>query len=362
MNININIGAILAKAWKITWKFKVLWIFGILAGCGASNRGNFNNSFNSGSSGNNPGNLGRGNLPEPLRRFLDMDWQQAIASFLSQYWIIIAIAVLLLCIIWFVVYFLAAMGKTGLIKGAHKADLGAEKLGFGELWHESLPYFWRLFGLSLLVGLPIFILVVILLVVFVGALAGFLANGRSGADGAAVGGMFAALGVFIPAICCLGIASIFIGMIVEQAKIAMVIENLGVLESLSRGWNVFKRNFLTIIIVSIILAVISGIIGFVIAIPLLLAVLPAFLSFFMLASKSANTAAAFAPLVFAGICFIAYLPVLLVLRGIEQTYTQSALTLTYLRLTTPAPELPLPEPLMSDTPPLDPPAQPLNAQ
>jgi len=45
-------------------------------------------------------------------------------------------------------------------------------------------------------------------------------------------------------------------------------------------------------------------------------------------------------LAIAGVCFVAYLPVLLVLRGIAQTYIQSALTLTYLRLTAPAPESP----------------------
>ena len=45
MNININMGEVLTKAWQITWKFKVLWIFGILAGCGENNRASFNNSF-----------------------------------------------------------------------------------------------------------------------------------------------------------------------------------------------------------------------------------------------------------------------------------------------------------------------------
>jgi hypothetical protein len=29
----MNIGEVLSRAWKITWKYKVLWIFGILAGC-----------------------------------------------------------------------------------------------------------------------------------------------------------------------------------------------------------------------------------------------------------------------------------------------------------------------------------------
>lgn len=336
MNISINISEVLLKAWKITWKFKVLWLFGILASFGSS-RGNFNGGSNGGG-GRNTGNFNNGDLPEPFKQFQNMNWQESIGSFLSQYGIIILIVISLLCVLSFFFYFLGVMGKTALIKGAHKADLGAEKLGFGELWGESLRYFWRMLGLSLLVSVPIFIVVVILLVVLFVGVVGFAGNGES--SGAAVGGLLAALAVFIPAICCLGIVSIFVNLIVEQAKNALVIEDLGVIESLRRGWNIFRRSFLTIILISILLYVISIVVSFIVAIPMLLALAPALASIFMLATKSADTAVALAPLALAGICFVAYLPVLLILQGVEQTYNQSALTLTYLRLTAPAAESP----------------------
>ena len=29
----MDYGEVLSKAWKIVWKFKILWIFGILASC-----------------------------------------------------------------------------------------------------------------------------------------------------------------------------------------------------------------------------------------------------------------------------------------------------------------------------------------
>jgi hypothetical protein len=150
--------------------------------------------------------------------------------------------------------------------------------------------------------------------------------------------VFGALGIFIPAICCLGLAAIFVNMIVEQAKNAMVIKDLGVMESLRQGWAVFRGNFLTIILMSIILGVLAGIVGFVIALPLLLAVIPAVMGVIMVgATDSPNIGAALAPLALAGLCFLAYLPILFFLRGIVLAYTQSALTLTYLRLTAPAP-------------------------
>jgi len=340
MNISIDIGEILTKAWKITWKFKVLWIFGILAGC-ASNRSSFNTNFNNGSNSRLPQDWN--NLPEPFRSFQNMNPQEVIRSFLNQYWGIIAVVIALLCVLWFLVYFFGLMGKTGLIKGAHKADTGADRLSFGELWNESLPYFWRMFGLSLLVGLPFFIIIMIVLVVFLASVFGVIfTNGATG--GAALAKIFVALGIFIPAMCCIGIVSGIVGMIVEQARNAMVIEDTGVLEGLRRGWGVFKRNFLTIFLISVILWVLSVIVGLIIAIPLLLALAPALGSIFL-----ARSSAALIPLAIAGICCLAYLPVLLVAGGIFETYMQSTLTLTYLRLTAPAPATPTAPPVSLET-------------
>ena len=34
MTKQFDFGTILSRAWQIIWKFKVMWIFGILAGCG----------------------------------------------------------------------------------------------------------------------------------------------------------------------------------------------------------------------------------------------------------------------------------------------------------------------------------------
>jgi len=41
-------------------------------------------------------------------------------------------------------------------------------MGFGELWSESQPYFWRVFGLSFLIGLAF--LVILLPIVAIGIL------------------------------------------------------------------------------------------------------------------------------------------------------------------------------------------------
>ncbi len=59
---------------------------------------------------------------------------------------------------------LGTIGRVGLIRGAMKAEQGAQRLTFGELWRDGLKYFWRVFGLNLLVGVVIFIAVLALFV------------------------------------------------------------------------------------------------------------------------------------------------------------------------------------------------------
>lgn len=351
MNISIDMGEVLTKAWKIIWKFKVLWIFGILAGC-ASNSGNsFNNGFsnNFGNGGAGGGNGGNGRIPDFFKQFQNSHPEEAIRSFLNQYMLIIVISLLVLCILWLFLYFLGMMGKIGLIKGANKADAGAEKLTFGELWTESLPYFWRMLGLTLLIGLPFFILIVILLVIFFIGIFGFAASASGASNGVGVTGLFAALGIFIPAICCLSIARIIVEMVVEQARNAIVIEDKRVLESLGRGWDVFKRNFLTIILMAVILGVLGGIVGLIIAIPILVIVIPAVAGMVFLHTASSASTTTMLPLVVAGLCCLAYFPVLLIFSGIERSYIQSVWTLTYLRLTAAPPAAPATPPASAET-------------
>jgi len=41
----MDIGRILSRAWEILWKNKVLWIFGIFAGCASTSGGPGNASY-----------------------------------------------------------------------------------------------------------------------------------------------------------------------------------------------------------------------------------------------------------------------------------------------------------------------------
>ena len=137
--MNFNFGEVLTRAWQIVWKHKVLWIFGILAGCGRGGGG--------GSGGGQVRGSGDQPFP-PLEQFF-----QQIGQWIENNPWIVAVLILLVIVLVIVGIFLGTIGRISLIRGTYQADGGTERLNFGELFSESMPYFWRVFGLSLLIFL-----------------------------------------------------------------------------------------------------------------------------------------------------------------------------------------------------------------
>lgn len=297
--MTFNFGEVLTRAWQITWKYKVLWIFGILASCGQGGGGGGNgSSFDSGTSDFT--------VPPELRRFISQmesfgDWA------IDNWWIFIVIGLFGLLLILLNI-FLGTVGRIGLIKGSHAAELGAESLAFGELFSASMPYFWRVFGLSFLIGLGF--LVLLLPMILIGILTG--------------GVGFLCL---LPLICLLIPVGIAVSIILEQANRAIVLEDMGMLAGLKRGWEVSKANVGPVLVMALILFGISFVLGIIIALPIIIIIFPAVFAFALGEGQS------FTPLYIAGALFCLYAPVSLVLNGILSTFTQSAWTLTYMRLT-----------------------------
>ncbi len=316
--MNFNFGEVLTRAWQIIWKHKVLWIFGILASCGRGGGGN-SGGGNSGydvSSGQQP------DLPPEALR-----WLQTIEENLTT---ILVVMVALVCVFWIVTIFLSTIGKTGLIRGTAQVDGGAESLVFGELFSGSVPYFWRMFGLSLILGLPVFLIAMAIAVVFVG---GLIASGGNESGTLAV---LSLIPVMIGCFCLLFPIMLVLGVIFRQAENAVVLEDMGVIPAITRGWEVFKANLGPVILMAIILGVIGFVSGFVIAIPFFIIVFPAMLAYFAGGGDSN------APLILMGVCTCLFIPVALALQGIIVSYTESAWTLTYLRLTKPQGNEPVP--------------------
>jgi hypothetical protein len=295
----MDFGDVLSRAWQIIWKHKVLWIFGILASCGNANGspGNAQTSF-------------QGDVPPGMERFFDQfgrlaDWQIAV---------IIGIAILVILLLAALAIFLSTVGRIGIIKGTLRADQGEEQLVFGDLFGDSLPYFWRVFGLNLVVGLAGLLLGLILLVPF--ALVTALTFGL-------------AILCLLPLICLFIPFFWLVGLVVEQANIAIIVEDVGIFDGLQAGWEIFKANLGPILVMGLILSLgvnLSG--GFIIGLPLALIFSPAIIAAVTGAERAFGSG-----LLITAICFVAFLPVLLILSGALRSYIESAWTLTYLRLT-----------------------------
>jgi len=295
--MSFNFGEVLTRAWQITWKYKVLWIFGILAGCAQGGGG--------GSSGGSGWRSGNGD------RFVPPDWQRTadqMAQWATENWWVLVVGFIAFLLLMALFIFLGTIGRIGLIQGTLQVEAGAGSLAFGPLFSQSTPFFWRVFGLAFLVGLVFFLLFVplVLLGIFTAGIA-FLC--------------------ILPLICVLIPVSIAVNLVLEQAYIAIVKENLGIVDGLRRGWDIARMNFGPVILMGLILFVITFVIGLVLAIPILVIVFPAVFAFAIGGAQSMT------PLLVAGLCFVLFLPVLLVARGILATFTGSAWTLTYLRLT-----------------------------
>jgi len=307
--MNFNFGEVLTRAWQIIWKHKVLWIFGILASCGQGGGGGNGGGGNTNFSTQGP------DLPPQMMR-----WFQAIGQNIQAY-IIIGIAII--CVIWIIVLFLSTVGKIGLIHGTSLADGNVESLIFGQLFSESMPYFWRVLGLTVILGLPIFVfaLAVALFVLF--AVVGIAGSGSGNGSLAALG----IIPIVIGCMCLLIPVMFVLKMVFRQAERAVVLEDMGVLPSLSRGWDIFRANLGPIIIMAIILAILGIVAGLIVAIPVFIVVFPTVFAFALGQGES------YTPLIFMGICLCVYIPIALVAQGIVTAYIESAWTLTYMRLT-----------------------------
>jgi len=313
----MDFGEVLTRAWKIIWKFKVLWIFGILSSCGQSGGGS------GGGGGGNAGvrfSGGDYNLPPGMRHFFD-----GVENFFEniQGWEIAALVIGFLLFILIIVLITSAIntvGRIGLVQGTLKAEDGAERMSFGELFSSGTPFFWRVFGLNILISLVMMVAVILFFLPFVGF--------------AALTAGFGLL-CLIPFICLFIPVIWLVGILIEQMNIAIIVEDLKIKGGILRGWEVFKGNIGYFLLMGLILGLGSAIISLFLVVPLIMVMIPAV--FGILGGTFSGSGFLLGGGIAAAVLgTLILLPIVIVLGGILQSYVKTAWTLTYLRLTKPA--------------------------
>ncbi len=295
----MDYGWVLKRAWEITWKFKGLWVLGILASC----------SGGGGGGGGGGGSSGTGYQFSGESDPRMLQFQRWIESIPSETWIAIAvIAGIAIFVLGLVALALGVIGQGGLIAGFNQAENNGT-VTLGEAFRIGKANFWRLVGVRI-----VFWLGGVLLAIALIAVVAMIAIGTMGIG----------LLCLLPLLCLLIPAGALVGVYVMLTQVALVTEGLGVSESFRRSWEVLKQNLGPIIVIGLILLFGSLVIGLVMALPLIAAVLPAAAGLAFGTDQSTTSG-----LVTAGLCLVVYLPLMIVANGILQTYVTGVWTLSF---------------------------------
>jgi hypothetical protein len=234
----MDYGKVLKRAWEITWRYKILWILGLLASLGQGGGGGGSSNY----------------------RFSSSDWEgwqvkpEITGAVIAAIVGVACLAILIGIALWVV----SVIARGGLIAGVQQVeDEGGTK--FGQAWRVGRKRFWTLFGINVLVAVP----VILMWLIFAGALAASIIGIVEGSEESnplaalGVGGIGCA-GLF----CCLAIIiSWLLSLIQTYAERAAVLEGLGWIDSFKRGWQVLKANVGPTLIFWVIFLVIGLVVG-----------------------------------------------------------------------------------------------------
>ena len=351
---------ILKRAWHILWSYKVLWIFGIIlaitaAGMGSGGGGT---SYTVGS-GDFQGRQFRDITPDEFRREFEdgfddfgRELENAIEDFEDLFGegirsstvdTIIAIGVGLL--IFFLVLFIVGrvaryVSETALIKMVDQYEETEERLTFRDGlrlgWSRTA---WRLFLINLVVNIPVVIAFGLLLFLALTPL--FLLG--TGVTAVGVVGTVGAIGLFFIWVLAAIAVSAALNLLKHFFRRACAIEDLGVIESIRRGYLVVRGNLKDVVLMWLIMIGIS--LGWtIVMIPVgllagLLALLVGGLAFFIFAGLGSLLASGVTPWIIAGVLalplfVLTFMVPMGFVGGLRETFVSSTWTLTYREATT----------------------------
>ncbi|MCQ3938288.1 MAG: hypothetical protein DPW18_14750 [Chloroflexi bacterium] len=214
--MNFDLGEILTRMWKIGWNHKTLWLWQMLPGVlMAVIMPVFILA--------NPGFLML--LPEPFNQYGDEPW--IMIAFVGMTFLLVIPSM-----------FLQVLVQLATTCGAVKVERGAEKIAFMELFRESLPYFWRVFGLYAIFAGG-------WMVIWVGFMAVFMAGSMLTMGLAAL--CFMPLFFLVVPVFLVGYS------ILELAQAAIVADDMPLMDAIAHGWALFRANVLGVVVLMLIL-------------------------------------------------------------------------------------------------------------
>lgn len=220
---------ILKRSWEILWRYRALWIFGILVALtagGSGGNGGTGYQFNG-------GDFSQGQSPFP-------GWEMPhigpeIVGTLIAIGVVIVVLILLLGVVFTIIRYIASVA---LIRMMDRYEETGEKVsvwqGFRLGWSRSA---WRLFLIDLVTGIPAILGALLLIALSLAPL--LLWTTHSNILGAA--GTVAAIGLFFLVILFIIIVFVALGVFKEFFWRTCILEGKGVIDSIRQGFAMVKR-------------------------------------------------------------------------------------------------------------------------
>jgi hypothetical protein len=239
----MDFGKLLSRSWEIVWNNKFLFVLGLLAALGSG-----------GGSGGGGGNFNFGDtdfaVPGEMVGRAELFW--------SQYGFLIIAAICFLLLIGIVIWLISLTAQAGLINAVDRIDEGFSS-SFGEAWAAGVSKLLSLVGLSLLLTVPF---------ILFGLIAAAVGFGAVATEGSAI---FAVMGVVIACLACfMALLAVFVQILYPFAQRAIVLENSGVIASISRGWHVMRENVgdaVILIVIAVAITIIYGFLALIVIVP-----------------------------------------------------------------------------------------------
>jgi hypothetical protein len=248
----MDFGNVFSRAWRVCWNNKYLFILGFLAALGSAGSSS-TPQFNRTISGDEV----------PPGFFENMDRLAALVGPLLLTLLCVGLVVGL--ILWLV----RLVAQAGLISAAARLDAG-EKVSFGDAFSAGTGHLLQFVGLNLALYLPFWIVGATFAAVGFAAFGAALGSAFSGKPEGSMGPLAAGFGglalCFVALVCILVPLWIVVTVIYAFAQRGVVVQGLGVVESIGHGWRFVKDNVGDVLLLIVLLVALSLIFGFVVSI------------------------------------------------------------------------------------------------
>jgi hypothetical protein len=282
----MDYAALLKRTWEITWKHKILWVFGLFASCSGQSY-----QFNaSGPSRSIQYEFGPGELPQ-MERFFEQYGEELLVG--------VSVLFLCMCLLLLISWVLGALAQGGLVAGFSMAQEG-QQVDFRSVWDQATNFFWRILVINL-IPLGLGLLAIVLIVISFGLCA-------------------------LPLICLAIPIALVVSVFVKLSTNAVVVEDLTVGEAIEKAWLIMQTQLGELVVVGLLLIVAGVLASLLIGAPFLLTAAPLIVGWATGQQETVRTGATFLI-----VCGVLYIPVMIAFNAVLSTFTNGAWTLAYRR-------------------------------